>query len=187
MAVLLLGLGAALQKYGSIENAFVQIFRQHRDWRLAMAQFASLIRSMAPETEVERHIGKTRGLAHLLPMGQGGVAKRMTLFLRWMVRGPDAIDFGIWNELDASELRAPLDTHVARIARQLNFTRRRDLSWRTVEEVTASLRMIDADDPIRYDFALCHFGMSANCPLTPQISHCRACSLRSHCLVGCNL
>ena len=78
----------------------------------------------------------------------------------------------------------PLDTHVARVARRLGLTRRPDATWRTAEELTASLRLLDPADPVRFDFALCHLGMSGRCPprLTPV--HCQACSLAGCCATG---
>ncbi len=81
-------------------------------------------------------------------------------------------------------LVVPLDTHVSRIARHLGLTRRSDLSWRTAEEVTASLRLLDPDDPVRFDFALCHLGMSGACPAHVDARRCRACALALCCATG---
>jgi hypothetical protein len=83
-----------------------------------------------------------------------------------------------------SLLVIPLDTHIARMARNLGLTARRDLSWRTAEEITASLRLLDPLDPIKYDFALCHFGMSGACPPQRHTVRCVACELRSGCGPG---
>jgi endonuclease III len=99
-----------------------------------------------------------------------------------MVRGPDEVDLGIWSGIDRSALVVPLDTHVARIARYLGLTRRRDLSWRTAAEITASLRRIDPGDPIRFDFVLCHLGMSGACPPRRDPACCAACPLSEACL-----
>jgi endonuclease III len=78
----------------------------------------------------------------------------------------------------------PLDTHVMRMARLLGLTARKDASWRTAEEVTASLRLLDPGDPVRYDFALCHWGMSGACPAVPVRANCMDCSLRGACSRG---
>jgi endonuclease III len=99
-----------------------------------------------------------------------------------MVRGPDAVDLGAWSGLvPRSALVVPLDTHVHRVSRCLGLTLRRDASWRTAEEITAALRRIDPEDPVRYDFALCHLGMSGDCPARRDPLRCAACPLAPAC------
>lgn len=71
-----------------------------------------------------------------------------------------------------------------RISQWLRLTTRATLSWATAEEVTASLRQLDPQDPVRYDFALCHYGMSGACPARPVKENCRACLLRARCVIG---
>lgn len=90
---------------------------------------------------------------------QGSACKRLNLFLRWMVRRGDAIDFGVWAEVSPSKLIVPLDTHVARIARQLGLTKIKQPNWRMAKEVTGRLRAFDPEDPVKYDFALCRLGV----------------------------
>jgi len=89
---------------------------------------------------------------------KGSACKRMNLFLRWMVRKDD-IDFGLWNEIPASKLVIPVDTHVAKICRNLGLTKRKNTSWLMAEEITENLRRFDPADPVKYDFAICHIGM----------------------------
>ncbi|MHA2621382.1 MAG: TIGR02757 family protein [bacterium JZ-2024 1] len=93
--------------------------------------------------------------AHLVPApARGSACKRPLLFLRWMVRD-DGLDFGIWkNVLRPRDLVIPLDIHSYRVARALQLTRRKSVTWKTALEVTESLRTIDPDDPVRFDFAL---------------------------------
>jgi len=123
-----------------------------------------------------------RGLQHLCPdPALPGACKRWNLYLRWMVRGPDGIDLGLWRGVPASALVVPLDTHLFRIARYLGLTDRRDASWRTAAEITASLAAVDAADPVRFDFALCHLGMSGACPPRRRADRCAACPLRPVC------
>jgi uncharacterized protein (TIGR02757 family) len=125
------------------------------------------------------------GLRHLLPDAAGpGAAKRWNLFLRWMVRGPDAIDLGAWRGVPRSALLVPLDTHVMRVSRCLGLTRRADATWRTAEEITAALRLVDPEDPVRFDFALCHLGMSGACPARSSREACLACPLAQVCRRG---
>lgn len=90
---------------------------------------------------------------------QGSACKRLNLFLRWMVRRGDAIDFGIWTEVSPAKLIVPLDTHVARIVRQLGLTTIKQPNWRMAKEVTERLRAFDPEDPVKYDFALCRLGV----------------------------
>jgi uncharacterized protein (TIGR02757 family) len=182
VAVLLLGMGRTLKRLGSLEALLLE---GGEDLHGALAHFTAGLRRAAPMTELRAKLGPDRGLAHLLPHPLGkGAAKRLNLYLRWMVRGPDAIDFGIWKGVPTRRLIIPLDTHVQRISRLLGFTARRDLSWRTAEEVTASLRLLDPEDPVRYDFALCHYGMSGACPSTPVRDNCLVCGLKGQCRVG---
>ena len=109
-------------------------------------------------------------------------AKRLTLYLRWMVR-PSYPDLGVWARIPTGELRIPLDQHVHWIAYHLGMTQRRTRSWRTVEEVTETLRRIDPIDPIRFDFVLCHTGISGDCPKERDLAVCGPCAVRPDCLL----
>jgi len=92
----------------------------------------------------------------------GSACKRINLFLRWMVRR-DAIDPGGWTAITPRQLVVPLDTHTIRTGRCLRLTRRATPGWKMAVEITNALRTLDADDPVRYDFALCHLGMMGAC------------------------
>ncbi len=107
-------------------------------------------------------------------------SKRLTLFVRWMVR-PSYPDLGVWRNVPTGELRVPLDQHVHWIAYHLGLTARRTRSWRTVEEVSEALRRIDPIDPVRYDFVLCHTGISGDCPKERDLAVCGPCSVRPDC------
>jgi uncharacterized protein (TIGR02757 family) len=123
-----------------------------------------------------------RGPAHLLPDPRGpSGSKRLLLFLRWMVRPADGVDLGLWN-VDPSRLLIPVDVHIHRIARNLGFTRRRDLSWRTTEEITAALARLDPHDPVSYDFSLCHMGMLQRCPSRRDPTRCEGCGVQPVCI-----
>lgn len=184
IAVLLFGMRTALRELGSLEALFADQLERAADLHGALSGFTAALRAV-PMTPIRRALGRERGLDHLLPSPLGaGAAKRLNLFLRWMVRGPDAVDFGIWGSISASRLLIPLDTHIGRISRYLGLTRRRDLSWRTAEEITASLRRVQPSDPIRYDFALCHHGMSGSCPIVQTARSCGACLLLDACRAG---
>jgi len=92
----------------------------------------------------------------------GSACKRLNLFLRWMVRR-DSIDLGVWTRVSSSRLIIPLDVHVIRVGRCLRLTTYKTAGWRMAADITASLRKMDPDDPVRYDFALCHVGMLNLC------------------------
>ena len=100
-----------------------------------------------------------RGTRYMLPQTRGpGAAKRMHMFLRWMIR-QDNVDLGIWGSARPSQLLMPLDTHVARISRDLGMTTRKTAGLAMVLDITERLREVDADDPIRFDFALSRLGI----------------------------
>jgi uncharacterized protein (TIGR02757 family) len=112
--------------------------------------------------------------------GPESPCKRMTLFVRWMVR-TEPPDLGVWTTVPASELRIPLDQHTYWIAYHLGLTSRRTRSWRTVEEVTTALRLVDAVDPVKFDFVLCHTGISGDCPKHRDLAVCGPCVVRPDC------
>jgi uncharacterized protein (TIGR02757 family) len=125
--------------------------------------------------------GPRRGPAHLLPDPRGpSGSKRLLLFLRWMVRGPDGVDLGLW-DVDAAALLVPVDVHIHKLARNLGFTRRRAPSWRTTEEITRALARFDPADPAKYDFSLCHMGMLQRCPSRRDPSRCEGCGVQPVC------
>ena len=105
-----------------------------------------------------------RGHGYLVPSPiNGSACKRLALFFRWMGRGPDGIDFGLWRWLDPKRLIIPVDRHIARMAARLGLTVRTTPDWRMAQDITASLRRLDPDDPLRYDFALVRPGITGGC------------------------
>jgi uncharacterized protein (TIGR02757 family) len=90
----------------------------------------------------------------------GSSAKRINMFLRWMVRKDSrGVDFGIWKNIRPGSLCCPLDVHTGYVARALGILRRKANDWKAVQELTASLRSFDPCDPVKYDFALFGMGM----------------------------
>ena len=103
--------------------------------------------------------GRALGVCYFFPRpSKGSACKRLNLFLRWMVRR-DALDLGVWRRVSPAKLIVPLDTHVIRVGRCLRLTRYTSPGWRMARDITASLRTLDPDDPVKYDYALCHLGM----------------------------
>jgi uncharacterized protein (TIGR02757 family) len=107
--------------------------------------------------------GGRLGVCYFFPRPSAGSGcKRLNLFLRWMVRR-DALDLGVWTRVPAAKLIVPLDTHVIRVGRCLRLTNYVSPGWPMARQITASLRELDPDDPVKYDFALCHLGMMNAC------------------------
>ncbi len=89
----------------------------------------------------------------------GGAMKRMCMFLRWMIRkGP--VDLGVWNFMKPAELLIPLDTHVARLSREMGLLTRKSNDFKSVIEITENLKEFDPVDPIKYDFAMFGYGVN---------------------------
>lgn len=112
----------------------------------------------------------------------GGACKRLNLFLRWMVRR-DAVDLGLWSALTPSQLVVPLDTHIIRVGRCLGLTSRTTPGWKMATDITATLRRLAPDDPVRYDFAMCHLGMMGACGFGSTCSSAQ-CPLQAGCRPG---
>nr|WP_285008520.1 TIGR02757 family protein [Pedobacter sp. ELA7] len=101
-----------------------------------------------------------RTIKHISSPLQKSTCKRLNMFLRWMVRKDSkGVDFGLWNNIKPSDLICPCDVHVDRVARRLGLIKRKQTDWRTAVELTRELRKFDADDPVKYDFALFGLGV----------------------------
>ncbi len=127
----------------------------------------------------------SRALRALWPSPEDGSAcKRPCLHARWMVRAGDPVDPGgpaAWRDVPRRLLLLPLDAHVTRIAFFLGLSDRRDASLAAARQATDRLRQLDPEDPLRYDFALCHLGISGDCPSRRDPEVCARCGLRSEC------
>jgi uncharacterized protein (TIGR02757 family) len=136
---------------GGLEQVFTNGFEKGKTVFSALAHFRTLF--FKPE-----HPARTE--KHLSDVQKGASAKRLNMFLRWMVRPAEqGIDFGLWKGIPTSALMLPLDIHTGRVARRLGLLTRRQNDWQAVEEVTARLREFDPNDPIKYDFALFGLGI----------------------------
>lgn len=101
-----------------------------------------------------------RTTKHIADPSKGSAAKRINMFLRWMVRKDRAgVDFGIWNALEMAQLSCPLDVHSGNVARKLGLLQRKQNDAKAVAALDASLRMMDAKDPVKYDYALFGLGV----------------------------
>jgi len=156
IAALLESVKSIMGEYGSLEKCFSGCMAQNGGvFRDALTSLTDIIREFGG-----RYAGKRASFDYLIPSpAKGSACKRIVLYLRWMVRKDDGIDLGVWKSVPTSCLLVPVDTHVAKIARGYGLTKRNSADWKMAEEITAALREFDPDDPVRYDFALCHAGM----------------------------
>ncbi|UCG77470.1 MAG: TIGR02757 family protein [Nitrospirota bacterium] len=159
----------ALEEHGSLEALFMSSYAKGERIRDALIAFIKGLYRYRGNKPV------TAGLRHLLTdPARGSACKRLNMFMRWMVRDKD-IDMGLWEGVSSGDLVIPLDTHIARIARCIGLTSRKSTDWKTAEEITDALRVLDADDPLKYDFVLCHQGISGIC--RADRSFCNKCAL----------
>lgn len=163
IAALLWVLRQMLERSGSIEAFFLEgDSAATPDVSAALDSFST--RALA--LDIRRAYGrvpKRPGVCYFFPRPSAGSAcKRLNLFLRWMVRR-DEVDLGVWTRVSPARLIVPLDTHVIRLGRCLRLTRYVSPGWRMAADITASLRKLDAADPVRFDFSICHVGMMNAC------------------------
>ncbi len=174
-------LGAAFA--GAVADADRSGAEPEAAFREALASFCDRIRRAGglPMPGQSDPSGR-RGPGHLLSNPRaGGGAKRLLLFLRWMMRPADGIDLGLW-DVPASRLLMPVDVHIHKLSRNLGFTRRKDVSWTTAVEITRALARFDPSDPTRYDFSLCHLGMLQRCPSRRDPERCEGCGVKPVCV-----
>lgn len=161
------------QEHGSVGHLFWSLGERHGfDLRPALAQLADALRGPEPD----------RALGHLVPdPRRGSACKRLVMLCRWMCRPDDGVDLGLWS-WPPERLLVPVDTHVARIAWNLHLTSHRAATWKNAETITRSLRRYHPQDPVRYDFALCHLGITGECPTRHQPARCARCGARALCV-----
>jgi len=137
---------------GGLETAFTAGYLNNQSIKESIHHFRELFFGF-------EHLHRTR--KHVPDPMTGSAAKRINMYLRWMVRNDgNGVDFGIWKNINPAHLMCPLDLHSGRVARQLGLLTRKQDDWQAVEELTANLRTFDASDPVKYDFAL--FGAGVN-------------------------
>ena len=149
-------LSKEINNYGSIKRIFLKDYNfSDQNVKNGITNFSNHFLN-----SFEDNIGNvSNGIKFMFPLPEKGSAcKRMNLFLRWMVR-KDELDFGLWTEIEKKKLVIPVDTHVARICKTLKLTKRKNVSWKMAEEITEKLKIFDPDDPVKYDFAICHIGI----------------------------
>jgi uncharacterized protein (TIGR02757 family) len=184
LAVFLWIIRRSLEDYGSLEAAFSSgISAGDSDVSDALNHFSEVLLGFGheqfyPRGELQRRVG----VRFFFPSPQQGSAcKRMNLYLRWMVRPEDGIDCGVWTKVKPRQLVIPLDTHIARISGYIGLTNMQTPGWRMAVDITQSLRRLHSDDPVRYDFALCHLGIAGDCPRKRNLLKCARCPIVAIC------
>lgn len=136
---------------GGLEKIFTEGYQHEKTAYSALQHFRKTFLSLPHAPRVTKHLSDVTA---------NSSAKRLNMFLRWMVRSDEAgVDFGLWKKIPTSALMLPLDVHTGNVARAYGLLTRKQNDWKAVEEITAVLRKLDPADPIKYDFAL--FGMGA--------------------------
>jgi uncharacterized protein (TIGR02757 family) len=149
LVALLIAVKHAKQRHGSLLNCFLLGLKDSDESVVpALGHFVKELRL----SEHENCGG------FLATPEDGSACKRLNLFLRWLVRR-DNVDPGGWEIVGAGRLIIPVDTHVARIGRQLGLTHRNAADLRMAMEITESLRRFDPNDPVKYDFVLSRLGI----------------------------
>ena len=139
------------RKHDGLRQVFEQGFTTSHDAGNAIGHFRAVF---------FEHDYPARTRKHVPDVNSGSSAKRLNMFLRWMVRSDNrGVDFGLWRNISPSWLCIPLDLHVGNTARRLGLLARKQNNWKAVVELTQRLREFDPEDPVKYDFAL--FGLSA--------------------------
>jgi len=166
LCALLLAIRMMLETSGSIETFFLQGHDPaDGDITQSLAAFSEAVLGL-DYCPVFRNAGipSDSYFPFFFPSpASGSACKRLCMFLRWVVRPDDGIDLGIWSGVPPSHLIVPVDLHIRRIARSLGLTGRNQADWKMACEITARLRELDPDDPVKYDFSLCHLGISEGC------------------------
>jgi len=146
----LLSLKSIYLNHGGLENAFYGS-QPNESGKVAIMSFRELFFNLPHEPRTQKHVSNPE---------RGSSAKRLNMYLRWMVRRDNrGVDFGIWQTPSMSSLSIPLDVHTGRVSRKLKLLKRKQNDWKAVAELDASLRKLDPEDPVKYEFAL--FGLGA--------------------------
>ncbi len=142
------GLQHIYRNHNGLEAVFS---KQNPTMQHTISDFKKLFFEIPHENRTEKHISD--------PL-HGSAAKRINMYLRWMVRkDTKGVDFGIWKNIDAAQLSCPLDVHSGNVARKLGLLHRTQNDAKAVLELDTQLRILDANDPVKYDFALFGLGV----------------------------
>jgi len=143
---------SSLRNIYNTHDGLEEVFALNRkDMRMSISHFKKVFFEVEHLTRTQKHVSD--------PL-KGSAAKRINMYLRWMIRNSsEGIDFGIWKTITPSALFLPLDVHTGNVSRKLGLTSRKQNNWITVNEITEKLRVFCPEDPIKYDFSLFGLGV----------------------------
>ena len=148
-------LAGLLRMHGTLEQAMLQGWSRPHDPASVTEALTAFHHAFMAQPGVQPRTQK-----HVANPAKGSAAKRLNMFLRWMVRPSDrGVDLGLWKGISPAVLHIPLDVHTSNVGRKLGLLHRSANDWKSVVELTAALREVDPVDPVRLDFAL--FGLGA--------------------------
>jgi uncharacterized protein (TIGR02757 family) len=134
-----------------LEAVFTNGFQFNNTIYSSIKHFREVFFELKHEQRVKKHIADVT---------KNSAAKRINLFLMWMVRNDNrGVHFGLWKGIPASSLKLPLDIHSGNTSRALKLLNRKQNDWKAVEEITENLKKFDEADPVKYDFALFGLGV----------------------------
>ncbi|TXE12107.1 TIGR02757 family protein [Seonamhaeicola algicola] len=136
--------------HNGLENLFAKHAKSNT-LQTAISQFKTVFFEIDHLKRTQKHVSD--------PL-KNSAAKRINMYLRWMVRNDHAgVDFGIWHQLSPSQLSCPLDVHSGNVARKLGLLTRKQNDAKALFELDTNLRKLDSKDPVKYDFALFGLGV----------------------------
>ncbi len=170
------------EKKGGLEEFFIEGYsRNDSNLFMAIQEFVRNFYSLESTGKMDRD--EYPGFYFLIPPpGSKSAYKRLNLFLRWMIRYEDGLDTGLWKGIKPSQLIIPLDTHIAKISKNIGLTGRKTPDIKMAIEITDNLKMLEREDPLKYDFVLCHLGISKGCRGKYESEICPECLLGEICI-----
>lgn len=138
------------QNHGGLEAVFTE-HQTKNSMQPAISQFKEVFFELPHQSRTQKHVSDPN---------RGSAAKRINMFLRWMVRdNATGVDFGLWEDIAPAKLSCPLDVHSGNVARKLKLLKRKQNDAKALQELDKNLRKLDASDPVKYDFALFGLGV----------------------------
>ncbi len=139
------------KNYGGLKKLFENQYQNTGSIKECLAHFRQVFFEIPHPKRTEKHVADVM---------RGSAAKRLNMMLRWLVRKDDrGVDLGLWSKIPASALYIPLDIHAGNTARKLGILQRKQNDWKAVEELTGKLRMLNPEDPVKYDYSLFGLGV----------------------------
>ena len=144
------GLEHIYKNHNGLEAVFTK-YKEAESMQKSISEFKKIYFEIPHQYRTQKHISD--------PM-RGSAAKRINMYLRWMIRQDNkGVDFGIWKNISTASLSCPLDVHSGNVARKLGLLNRKQNDGKAVIELDSKLRELDPHDPVKYDFALFGLGV----------------------------